>query len=257
MGDAIKALFLCLALCAGAVPARAEMRMWTDSSGRRFKAEFIQELFESVTLKTAAGKELDIKTKDLSPDDLDYVRTRIPPAVEISFSKKTRRKERSIYARPDDTIEIVTGIFTFKKERDPPYWGTLTADVFMIGREVATPDVYVLLGKKRENFTLTREDEETHVLEVPVEARRYPEYNNVQTRGAEFVGYAVMISDQSGNRIARLSNLDWMTGDKIEALGAFRVHGFFDQDAQKAPVPRPEYYNTRILFGRSKLKTAK
>jgi hypothetical protein len=252
----MKTVLFYIILLSTSVFAQAETRVWTDKNGKKFKAEFVQELFEAVTLRTSDGKELDIKVEHLSPEDLTYVRTMIPPEVTVSFSKQTLRKERSIYARPDDMIEIVTGVFTVEKERYPPYHGTLIAEVFMIGREVATPEVYVLLGRSREAFTLTREDEEEHIFEVPVEVRRYPEYND-QNRGNEFAGYVIVVEDNSERRVALSSNLNWMTEDKIEALRELKAGNFLNQQFQKVSVPRPEYYNTRALFGRSRVRSAK
>jgi hypothetical protein len=251
-----KAMLLCIVLFCGGLSAHAEMRTWTDINGRKFEAEFVQEIFESVILKTPKGKELDIKVNQLSPDDLTYVRTMVPPEVTVSFSTRTQRKERSIYARPDDEIQIVTGVITIEKERYPLYLGTLIAEVFMIGREIATPDVYVLLGRSREDFTLTREDDEEHTFEVSVEARRYREYND-QTRGAEFAGYVIVIEDQSGHRVTQTSDISWMTEDKTEALRELYVRSFFNQSCRKVPVPRPDYYDTRGLFGRSKVRSVK
>lgn len=256
MGAKMKIVWFCTVLVLTVTFAQAEMRMWTDSNGKQFRAEFVQELFETIFLKTPEGKQRTLDVSKLSPQDLTYVRTMIPPEITISFAKQTVRKERSIYARPDDNIEIVTGVFTIKKERYPPYKGTLVAEVFMIGREIATPDVYSLLDRIREVFTLTRENDDQHVFGVPVEVRRYPEYNN-QTRGNEFSGYVIIVEDKSGKKVAQVSNLNWMTDDKIAALREFRSRTFFDQECRKEPVPRPEYYNTRALFVRSKLKSVK
>jgi hypothetical protein len=124
----------------------------------------------------------------------------------------------------------------------------------MIGQEIATPDVYNLLKRSRENFTLMRDDDEQHVFRVSVEVRRYREYND-QTRGNEFSGYVIIVEDQSDKTVLKQSNLNWMTDDNIESLRELHDHAFFDKDCQQVAVPRPEYYNTRNVFGRSTLKS--
>lgn len=256
MGGKIKKVGLCILLVLGSACAQAEMRMWIDANGKPFKAEFVQELYETVFLKMPDGTQRMIDDDKLSPKDLTYIRTRVPPEITISFLKQTVRKERSIYARPDDKIDIVTGVFTVQKERYPPYLGTLTATVYLIGREIATPDVYDLLNKGHESFTLTRKDDEQHEVKVSAEVRRYREYND-QTRGCEFFGYVIIVEDQSNKIVLKQSNINWMTDDNIESLCELHNHAFFDKDCQQVPVPRPEYYNTRHLFARSKLKSVK
>ena len=251
----MKRLWFCMVLVLGAACAQAEMRMWTDGGGKQFKAEFVRELFDVVYLTTPKGEFLSIDVDKLSSGDLVYVRTMIPPEITFSFTRTTRAKERSNYARPDDKIDIITGTFTFEKERDPSYQGVLTATVFMIGQEINPPDVYVLLNKSRESFTLTRQDKEIHAFDVSVEARRYQEYNT-EVRGTEFVGYVVVVEDPAGNVFFHESNLKWMTEDKIETLCKFRSRTFFNKECRTVPVPRPNYYTGRAFFAQSKLKSA-
>ncbi|HSR87802.1 MAG TPA: glycoside hydrolase family 2 TIM barrel-domain containing protein [Pontiella sp.] len=51
----------------------AEMREWTDSKGRRIKAELVKMTDETVTLKLENGGEGTVPRSDLSPEDRKYL----------------------------------------------------------------------------------------------------------------------------------------------------------------------------------------
>ncbi|MGE4489726.1 MAG: hypothetical protein AB7E95_09300 [Kiritimatiellales bacterium] len=229
--------------------AVAAERAWAKKDGTSFKAEFVKEIFGSAMFKTSDGGKLFVDISDLSQTDVTFIHTMVPPKVEISFSKRSGLKERSIFARDEDEIEIVTGAVSVRKVSKAPYEGKVTVEVFMIGREIATPEVYYLLDRKRETFIFDEEKKNIHVFEVPVEVRWYREYNN-QSRGRKFAGYVAIVTDSNGVDFGFSSDLDWITEDKVESLRKLRAHNFLSKRCRKTSVPRPDYYTERAVWSR-------
>ncbi|MGE4490734.1 MAG: hypothetical protein AB7E95_14430 [Kiritimatiellales bacterium] len=239
----VAACLLLLAMSAAA----GNVREWEKKDGTRFQAEFLKEIFGSAMFRTSDGEKKFVEVENLSPQDITFIHTMIPPEIEISFSKKTETTERSIFARDDDKIEIVTGSVSVRKTSKAPYEGKVTVEVFMIGREIATPEIYFLLDRQKETFLFAEEKKNIHVFEVPAEIRWYREYNN-QLRGRKFAGYVAVVSDSKGVDFGFSTDVDWMTESKLEALRKLRKHSFLNTRCRKAPVPRPDYYTERARW---------
>lgn len=230
----------CLLLLTGTA---AQAREWTDRQGNRFEAEYRRELFGTVFFETPEGKKISIDTVNLSTEDVDYIRTQIPPEVEIDFSKSERNKELSIYARPDDSVTLITATVDIEQVSRAPFYGKLTVEIYLLSEEVATED-YRIVAKKTAAVEFTEENGGQDVITIQTEVRRYLEYNR-RIRGAEYCGYAVLVFGPHGDRVAWSTDLDWLREDDLPLLRELRQGKFLDENCWEMPVPRPEYYVER------------
>ena len=248
--------FICFALAAvffcGSV--FAEMRVWEDSSGKSVKAEFVRELFGSIELRRPDGSLHSIPLENLSAQDVKYLRTRIPPEIELDVRTKKLAKERnenatrSEYEQFADDIDVVTAKIEIRQKSSAVYNGTLRAEVYLIGQEVAT-DHFRLSGKGTSQVQLTEANEKKYTFETAADFRVYEEYNKLETRGAKYAGYLVVVIDPAGKKLATATDLSWLEGEKkIDALRLFHIDSFFDENCRKRSVPRPRYFDARHEF---------
>ena len=251
-----KHLLICVALAFSSLigPVAAEMRVWEDTSGRSVKATFVRELFGSVELRRPDGSLYSIPLEDLSAQDTKYLRTRIPPEIDIEIRTKKQPKERNEnstraeYEQFSDIIDVVTASVQIRQKSSAVFSGVLRAEFYFIGKEVAT-DHYRLSGKGTSNVQFNEENEGEYSFQVSADFRVYEEYNNLETRGAEYAGYLLVVLDPVGNRLAVQTDLSWLNEeDRIEALRKFHVDSFFDENCRKRSVPRPRYYDARFEF---------
>ncbi|MDD3276410.1 MAG: hypothetical protein PHP93_05105, partial [Kiritimatiellales bacterium] len=129
-----------------------------------------------------------------------------------------------------------------------PYDAELTAEVYLIGKEVATDD-YSLFGKGTSSVQFTEENKGIFEFSTSADIRRYEEYSGGEARGATYAGYLVAVFDPQGSRIGVKTNLSWLDDEKkIDALCALRVGNFFDANCRKQSVPRPHYPSAREQF---------
>lgn len=248
-------LSICVALTALFLrgSASAEMRVWEDKAGNAVRGEFVRELFGSIELRQPDGSLHSIPVENLSAQDTDYLRTRIPPEIELEVRTQKRPKERNKNASRArfeqfrDDIDVVTARVSVRKKSSAAFTGTLRAEVYLIGKEVATDD-YRLSGKSTENIRFTEENRGVYTFETSADFRVYEEYNKLEIRGAEYTGYLVIILDSMGKRLAFKTDLSWLTDDKIDAIRTFHVDSFFDKNGRKLSVPRPMYYDGRFEF---------
>jgi len=226
-------------LCFSCTPATAEMRVWMDKSGNQFVGEFERELFGSVRIRTPDRRLVAIKKENLSESDLKYLRAAILPEIAISVSKKSKAKVRNnTFVRDGDDIFVVTLKVKVKKLSKDPYRGTLRAEVYLVGEEVNS-DHYRLSGKKSSLVSFNEENQGVYEFSTTTDFRQYDEYNNLERRGAEYVGYLVVVFDSEGNRMEYKKTLSWLKEEKIDKLRSYSVGSFFDGNCRKRSVPRP------------------
>lgn len=238
---ALAAVFFC-------GPVSAEMRVWEDTSGISVKAEFVREIFGAVELRRPDGALHSIPLENLSKQDAEYVRTQIPPEIALSVHKQKRGKVRNEdFVRDGDIINVVTAEVEVRKKSRAPFTGILRAEVYLIGKEVATDD-YRLSEKGTSRVQFTEENQGVHTFKTSADFRVYEEYNDLEIRGAEYAGYLVVILDSMGKRMAAQTDLSWLKDDKIDALRKFHIDSFFDDTCRKRSVPRPRYYDSRFDF---------
>ena len=121
-------------------------------------------------------------------------------------------------------------------------------EVYLIGREVLTPDIYRLSEKKASQVKFTEENEGMYTFEAAADFRVYMEYN-YDMRGADYDGYLAVVMDPKGNKLASDTDIYWLEDEeKIEALRKLYVGAFFDESCRKRSVPRPRYYDSRREF---------
>jgi len=247
-------IFFALTLVFFCGSALAEMRVWEDRSGKEVKAEFSRELFGSVELRRPDGSLYSIPLENLSDQDTKYLRTRIPPEIELEVRTqklpKVRNENatRSEYEQFADDINVVTAKIEVRQKSSAVYNGTLRAEVYFIGKEVATDD-YRLSGKGTAKIQFTEENNRKFTFETSTDFRVYEEYNKVQTRGASYAGYLVVVIDPAGKTLAMDTDLSWLEDEeKIDALRKFYIDTFFDENCRKRSVPRPQYYDARVEF---------
>lgn len=237
-----------LAALGGSGSVRAEMRIWEEKSGLQIQAEFVREIFGEVELRRPDGSLYSIPWEKLSEEDAQYVRTVIPPEVQLTVRKSEKDKERNHkFVRAGDSMTTITVDVTVRKKSRDPYRGVLRAEVYIVGQEVATDD-YRLLGKSTEKVLFTDENRGTVSFAVSADSHVYEEYNEIETRGAEYAGYLVVIVDSAGNKLAVEKNLSWLQDDDVDKLRRFYVGAFFDETCRKRSVPRPKYYEDRYEF---------
>lgn len=102
------------------------------------------------------------------------------------------------------------------------------------------------MGTSRVHFT--EENKGRYTFNTSATYRVYEEYNNLETRGAEYEGYLAVVVDPQGNKLVQESDLSWLLDENIDALRQFYVGIFFDETCKKRSVPRPRYYDGRERF---------
>ena len=233
--------------------ASAEMRTWGTRDGRFFDAEYDRQVLGSVVFKDANRKTISVKFEDLSAAHQRYIRTMVAPEITINYSKHIEEMKKpelwtkAIYQRDDDYTFIVTTDVTFTKRSKAPFDGSLTAELYLVGLEQATPD-YVLFGKAVDkNVHFTEESKGRYVMRATANVRNYYEYNRTY-RGAKYEGYAVVVLDPRGKVSAFKSDLAWLDEESIDSLRQLRVKDFFNEKCKKVRTPRPKYYPDRFIW---------
>ncbi|MBT8046020.1 MAG: hypothetical protein KJN67_02525, partial [Pontiella sp.] len=195
-----------------------------------------------------------IPLENLSAQDAKYLRSRIPPEVELDVRTQKKPKvrnenaTRSEFEQFSDEINVVTAEVRIRKKSSAAFSGTLRAEVYLIGKEVAT-DHYRLSGKGTSQVQFTEENQGLYAFKTAADFRIYEEYNKLETRGADYAGYLAVVIDRMGNKLAIETDLSWLEGEeKVDALRAFHVDSFFDENCRKRSVPRPRYYDARVEF---------
>ncbi len=149
--------------------------------------------------------------------------------------------------RDGDIINVVTAEVQVRKKSRAPFNGILRAEVYLIGKEVAT-DHYRLSGRGTSRVQFTEENQGVYTFQTSADFRVYEEYNDLEMRGAEYAGYLAVVMDSMGNRLAAETDLSWLKDEKIDALRKFHIDSFFDENCRKRSVPRPRYYDARFDF---------
>jgi len=240
---------LVLTLCAS---AQAGMRIWEDKEGRLYEAELVRELFGKVTLRDTAGNEHRLDVEELSAHDQKYLRVRVPPVVDVDFSRKFYIKPKPVELSDDDsdTVKILRGDVSIRKVSKRPFTSRLNAEVYLIGEEV-DGDNYILFSRTESSFLFTADN--LHKFKTDeTESVIYTEYTG-QRRGGVYLGYLVAVSDAQGRIVYVKTDIDWLA-DKVEKLRELYLRGaaskysrhFDKKNVQKTEVPRPRYYPSRI-----------
>ena len=93
----------------------AEYRTWKDRSGNSIDAEFVSMSSGRVVLRNRAKKILKIPKTKLSEADLKYLATKIPPKIELKFSKKQKSNLVTEYWDESD-VRLTSKVEIIKKK---------------------------------------------------------------------------------------------------------------------------------------------
>ncbi len=250
-----KVWFMILVVSALSHLAYPEVRTWKTKDGRTYEAEFVHELFDKLTLRTASGEEVRIPVDAFSEHDQKYIRVKIPPVMELDFRKATSIKPKPPEnSDPDsDVITILSGKVTIKKKSNRTFTSRLKAELFLIGREVQDGDFYILLSKTESFFLLGEHNNDEHVFQSsPIELQVYTAFG-VLRRGPEYRGYLIAVSDMDGNIVHVETNISWLA-DKVSQLQALYSRGsasvysrYFDKETitKQSPPPPPPNISRR------------
>ena len=258
-------LFFCGSVVAGSA-VDMEMRIWEDASGKQVKAKYDRELFGDVQLRRPDGSLYVIPIENLSRQDLKYIRTRIPPEITVEARTRARPKERNPnyyreeYETFEDDIDVCTLTVKIRKKGKELFLGTLQAELYLVGREVHPDyrDFYRLSFKKTIKFKFPEEGDPEFETELSGDFRIYESYN-YDTRGADFEGYLVVVTDAKGEKLSVKTNLNFLEEDvtvdgevvpwfKVDELRKFREFTFFNKMCRRLSVPRPRYFTPRREF---------
>lgn len=235
------------------VMSRAEFRMWEDIKGARYNAEFVGEFFDKVTLRDETGKEFRMGVEELSELDQKYMRVKVPPAMQIEFSRRLTQKPKpkeSMDLDNDVTI-IITSEVMVKKESNRPYTSRLYAELYLIGKEINEAK-FVLVSRTEADFLFTESNNNQVTFQSkPIELRVFNQRGAQERRGELYEGYLLVIRDFDDQIVAVKTDMpEWIKRPEvIVALRELYVRGagsmrsrYFDQMGHKLEVPRPEYY---------------
>ncbi len=235
----------------------AEIRTWKDASGNNYEADYVRELFNKVTLRTADGTELRIPVEKLSEHDQKYLRVMVAPEVEIHFSKKTRTEPKPVELLDDDndTTTLMKPSVTVRKVSKRPFTSALKMELFLIAKEVDGKN-YILLENYNSKILFHSGNDYSFTFSPPQEVRSviYTGHDFITRRGEEYLGYLVVLTDPRDVIVKISSNIrEWIQSKEvIENLRELAVRSapsrrsrHFDKRGQKSPVPRQPYYQNR------------
>ncbi len=182
--------FTCIAMLGSAL---AEYRVWTDKKGKELEAEFVCMSMGRVVLKAHNGKEYKPELDSLSENDQKYLQRKIPPEIDIAFSKNQDR-------RTESAVTSMQGKVTLKKTSKMPYSGMLHAIFYMFGENDYLHE-YVILDRTESEFDFSSND--THLING-----NFFRMHDIQSAnyGIEYKGFLVIVLDEHSQVVALKSN---------------------------------------------------
>lgn len=193
-------------------------RIWTDKNGNSIEAEFVCISAGKVVIRDKQGKQYRFDPKKLSAKDQEFLKTSIPPEIEIVFSKKQdrRNKDYSYYA----DVFMSGEIEVLKKNREP-YAREMKVVFMMVGEDQRTRN-YIMLDRVEATFDFkTSKSFELAGNRFKMQEDRYD-----NSYGTKYEGYLAVVLDDGGNLICKKSSrndfeenaekaLELKTGDRF------------------------------------------
>lgn len=230
-----------------------ELRIWEDVNGNQFEGRFVKELFGKMTVEAEDGTKKVFLLDDLSKLDQKYLRTMVPPKMDITVT----HKEVDVQTRPAIMMRVIlTRDFQFTvkitKKSQRPFTARLKAEIMLIAKECVTGDP-VLMDITSNEFLFP---EVTKNATVEMKSRMVrmekSQQNNLDGgyAGQEYEGYLVVVSTLDGDIVYVESSLPkWFEEPEvIENLRELWIAGrpswfsrIFTKESKgkKVPPPRP------------------
>lgn len=231
-----------------------ELRIWEDVTGNQFEGRFVKELFGKLTVEAEDGTEKKFLLEDLSELDQKYLRTQVPPEMDVSSTYK----EVDVQTRPAIMDRVIltrdaqlTVEITKKSQR--PFTSRLKVEIMLIAEECVSGNPVLMDITSREFLLPSVSKNATVELKSGVVRMEKSQEDRFEGgyAGQEYDGYMVVISTLDGDIVYVESSLQsWFEEPEvIENLRELWVAGrpswvsrIFSKESRgkKVPPPRPD-----------------
>jgi hypothetical protein len=224
----IKSLQIALLSCFLYHTAPAEIRIWTDESGKKIEAEYVHTLGDKVILRQADGSELKVSLDTLSKKDQKYAVLQAPPRIEIKASIDTDRENTGFGNRRSFQVqeESVQCKVEIKKTSPAPYEAPLRVELYLIGKP-ENKDFYTILEQSHSSFSFTQENEYKYsFVSDPV---NLTQIEAGREKGIEYEGYLIVVKDKSGEALSMRASKTIFEKNATALMGS-KKGIIFDED---------------------------
>ncbi len=211
--------------------ALAEMRIWTDETGKTIEAEHVRTLDDKVVLKLVDGSEIKVSLDTLTEKDRKYAILLAPPRVEIKVSVKNERDNKAVGRSnrgPGMQVqqESVQATVDIRKSSSAPYEAPLQSEVYLIGRPEQA-DYYMILNTSKSKFQFTTENKNEHSYESGMVNLKQLEAG--KQAGVEYEGYLAIVRDRN-NEIIGMKCSKLVFEKNAEAIVGSKKGEVFDEN---------------------------
>ena len=228
------------------MPINDIIRTWTRVDGKKtVTGKLAGNMGDRIWVMTESGEKLKIFTKDLSADDLEYLKQSALPQLKIRFSHRSDQQPlppqapgRDYETRPVTIMDYEFGAeVTVVGNRSYDY--PLTIEYFAIGEEIEGNN-FVLWERKKETFTPSPDNDYSH--EFHGETIRQIEsmiHNTARVRGENYGQYLVIVTDQRGEVIGHNASKEWLF-TYLDRLKKIPLTRHFNDKCERVAPPRPK-----------------
>lgn len=208
----------------------SDLRVWTDTTGKKIEAEHVRTLDDKVILEKSDGTEVRVSLDTLSERDRRYAILQRPPRLDISVSPKIDRSNKGSSADrgPGAQVqkELVVVDVKIKKSSSAPYEAPLRAELYVLGQQ-EQKEGYVVLSQKASRFLFKPDTGYTH--EFSSADIKLKQLERGKQIGIEYAGYLVAVRDKIGDIVElKCSKLDFEKN--AEAILGSKKGTQFDRD---------------------------
>ncbi len=189
---------LLILLTVGGAVVRAETRMWTDKNGNTIEAEFVKIFSGKVVLKLPNGKQVKVPQSGLSQKDQDYLKSAIPPKIDIEVNIDRDKKTPVSWDGYVRKSEKIQGKVTITKKNREPCNKSFTAYLYIFSKDLQDDEIEVL-DKAKHEFTF--KNQKKIEFSGGTSKIEYTDSYYGNDYGDEYEGYLVFIEDASGKII--------------------------------------------------------
>jgi hypothetical protein len=230
------------------VSVQAEMRIWTSVKGDTIEAEFIKIFSGTVVLRRAdTGKEIKVPQSGLCSADIKYIKSSIPPKIEIEVDVNNDKKETgsyssdySAYGYSKKRQKVKCEVTITKKSKDPSTM-PLSAKIYVISKDMRLEEMEVSSFDQHE-FSFEKQKEVVFHSEPLVFDYSKSSYDG--NRGDSYEGYLVCILNENEQIIAAKGSRNFFEDNAAKFLSA-RKGTKFDKDLYMRNVSKKKGRNQR------------